>query len=173
MKSLEPLKAPLSRKELKALQDENGQIQVRVTVDLTELIDNDLEGLNDLVEARIISDNACLMLCGIGYAICDHVYVPGDAIANGLVVLEVTANFEETAGDDDRYFRVEYDKNYHGGEYSGQGSVAFISFDSLRGNGESHVREAFTRETGLPAYNMVHYSLDEEFTAEGEPYQEE
>ena len=49
----EVLEEPLSIKELKAAQDKEGNVSAILVFDLSDLIDNDVEWLNDEVSERI------------------------------------------------------------------------------------------------------------------------
>lgn len=59
------LTAPLTHDELAALADEDGFIEVNVLVNLDEIIDNDLEGLLDILCERV----GASLLMDINYSI--------------------------------------------------------------------------------------------------------
>lgn len=62
-------------------------------------------------------------------------------------------------------FRVEYDKDFWGGDYSGVGSFAYVPL-ALVGDGVTPER-AFELYTGVATEHMIHYTLDELYTAGG------
>ena len=76
---------PFTPEELKAKKD--GKIVAKVTVDLIELIDNDIDGLNDLVSERITGSEAGLI--DISY------FVAGRIPQNNTVILKVEATLSE------------------------------------------------------------------------------
>ncbi len=66
----------------------------------------------------------------------------------------------------DVFIRVEYDRNFCGGEYSGTGEFALIPLIDIDDDGG--VATAFEAQTGLNPVRIVHYSEDELFDAAGE-----
>lgn len=76
-------------------------------------------------------------------------------------------------------FRVEYDPRYYGGDYSGSGEAAYVScreYDKLRAVGVDEspaVRTLFKKATGIDPVHIVHYNVDEQFTEDGDPFEEE
>lgn len=60
----------------------------------------------------------------------------------------------------------EYDLEYYGGDYSGVGEFAYVP---LRLVDELGPRRAFRQHTGHSPRHIIHYDLDEELNAEGDP----
>lgn len=69
------------------------------------------------------------------------------------------------------YIKVEYDPQFAGGDYDGVGEFVYIPMEVVdHHNGD--VRQAFMQSTGLRPKTIIHYSPDELYTAEGQPYDE-
>ena len=66
----------------------------------------------------------------------------------------------------EKFIRVEYDREYCGGDYEGNGEFVFIPCSLLQA-GTDMVERAFEKKTGLSAMRIVHYSPDDEYDAEG------
>jgi len=74
---------------------------------------------------------------------------------------------ENSKEDDDTtlYVTVEYDLNYHGGDYNGVGRTALIPED---GTDDSNIGERFQQVTGYGPEHIITYNLDELVNADGE-----
>jgi hypothetical protein len=66
------------------------------------------------------------------------------------------------------HIQVEYDRNYFGGDYCGVGEFVLIPVDEIP-TGANGVKQAFEKRTGLPRQNIIHYTMDERFDADGDP----
>lgn len=77
--------SPLTKEQVKLIQDEDGYIAVEISVDLDDLIDLNLEGLNDLAEELILKDG---ILSDISYKVVGH-QTPAEG--TGSVIIQVTA----------------------------------------------------------------------------------
>jgi len=66
--------------------------------------------------------------------------------------------------------RFEYDRNFFGGDYSDVGNFASVPVSLCAAKG---YKEAFESQTGVGRCHIIHYSQDELFTLEGEPFEEE
>lgn len=65
-------------------------------------------------------------------------------------------------------YRIEYDLNYTGGEYTKFGKYAYVPAELVFAlNG---VHQAFEKHTGIDAIHIVHWSSDELFTEDGEEF---
>lgn len=64
-----------------------------------------------------------------------------------------------------RYYQVEYDLAYAGGDYSGVGQFAYVHAAQADLIG---VEKVFEATTGFGAWHIISYSTDEHYTAEGE-----
>lgn len=72
---------------------------------------------------------------------------------------------------DHPHVRVEFDRNYYGGNYGGVGDHAYVPealIDLMGGD----VAAAFSKFTRMDAVHMVAYSSDQRFDADGEPLSE-
>ena len=63
--------------------------------------------------------------------------------------------------------KVEYDTSFFGGDYSGVGNMVYIPDDDDFGL-RVDIKEVFQRMTGIDPVHIVHVSLDEEYTFDGE-----
>jgi hypothetical protein len=84
---------PLTKKQGKALQKKNGFITVELALDLTDLIGTDIEGLNDLVNERILESG---YMGNLAYRVIGH--TPGEDgghFISGQVLLSVTGDVSE------------------------------------------------------------------------------
>jgi hypothetical protein len=63
------------------------------------------------------------------------------------------------------FVRIEYDRNYYGGDYSGVGDFAFLPEDGLT---DENLKQRFGKQTGLDPRNIIHYSFDETYDADGD-----
>lgn len=63
------------------------------------------------------------------------------------------------------YFKVEYDEEFFGGNYSGTGNLAYIKLIDVNRLGS--VEAAFKETTGVETIHIIHYSEDELYDAEG------
>jgi hypothetical protein len=66
---------------------------------------------------------------------------------------------------DDRYIRVEYDKSFSGGDYSGVGTFAFVPQSLVSELGS--VEAAFEKAAGVNRIHMIHYTVDVLYDAQG------
>ena len=76
------LEAPYTVAQIKAIQNKAGSISGIITVDLHEIIDNDLEGLMDIFEERLVAEG---ILSDISYNVVGnglndsiHIYVDAE-----------------------------------------------------------------------------------------------
>jgi hypothetical protein len=70
--------------------------------------------------------------------------------------------------------RFEYDLNYRGGDYRGVGAFVYVPLavvESFEHDPDAD-RKAFYRHTGHDPIHIVHYSLDELWDSNGEPWPE-
>lgn len=67
------------------------------------------------------------------------------------------------------HIRLEYDKDYKGGNYNGTGQYLYLSAIDIDPGNEDEVYEAFEAQTELPRSCVIHYSEDERFTEDGSP----
>jgi len=67
--------------------------------------------------------------------------------------------------------QVEYDLAYSGGDYSGVGRFAYIPEDIVDIHGS--VEEAFKLYLDMDPVHIVHYSLDERYTPNGELFEDD
>jgi hypothetical protein len=65
-----------------------------------------------------------------------------------------------------RYFRVEFDPGYYGGDYRGTGSFALIPASLVKK--VNSVESAFLKHTGFDPQHIIHYSLDERYDKNGD-----
>ena len=76
--------------------------------------------------------------------------------------------------DDEPCFKVEYDKEYYGGNYSKVGELVYIPLLLVEGEDENElVKKAFTYMTELDSVHIVNYNLDEKFDSDGNEWEEE
>ncbi len=66
----------------------------------------------------------------------------------------------------DLFMRVEYDKKFCGGDYSGTGEFVLIPLSLVEVTDD--MDSAFEEKTGLNPVHIIHYSEDELFDAAGE-----
>lgn len=73
-----------------------------------------------------------------------------------------------------KHIKVEYDKQFSGGDYSGTGCFSYVPLSLIDecaakdGAGDDGVAEAFTKHTGVSAAHIIHYSMDELYNRMGE-----
>lgn len=94
---MKPLEKPLNRKQVKEIQKPNGFITVVVPMDFNDLIDNDLEGVNDIAEELILKEGN----------LSDITYKPVGVAPDNLILVEVTAEVEFWDGEDEEGELVE------------------------------------------------------------------
>jgi hypothetical protein len=70
-----------------------GVLVADIKVDLCELIENDIEGLNDLAEERILGDGAGAILADINYEVIGH--------RRNILTIRVASVPEEIFGGDE------------------------------------------------------------------------
>jgi len=85
------LTKPLTQVQLDALRNDNDRVTVEVSVPLSDLIDNDLEGLNNLIEELILDRDGGTesMMSDIYYAVVGHKCETSDGVVSGEVILSV------------------------------------------------------------------------------------
>lgn len=79
----------------------------------------------------------------------------------------------EDAREDRRHFRVEYDLNYHGGDYSNVGQFVHLNCWALAqigGDRDEAVKTLFKQVTGHDPVHIINYNLDELYDAKGESH---
>lgn len=64
----------------------------------------------------------------------------------------------------DLYYKVEYDLNYNGGNYSNVGAFVLVPEALVKKVG---MKAAFTQTTGQEAVHIIHYSESDRYDAEG------
>ena len=67
------------------------------------------------------------------------------------------------------HVKVEYDMGFSGGDYSDVGAIAYVPMPLIDMCG---IEGAFLMATGYDPIHIVFHSLDELFTANGDPYPE-
>lgn len=72
---------------------------------------------------------------------------------------------------DHPHVRVEFDRNFYGGNYAGLGEHVFVP-EALIDVMEGDVAAAFAKFTRIDGVHMVSYTGDERFDADGEPLAE-
>ncbi len=65
------------------------------------------------------------------------------------------------------HIKVEYDLKFYGGGYAGVGQFVYINASLCA---EIGVQQAFQQETSVSPCHIIHYSEDELFTKDGDPY---
>lgn len=84
---------------------------------------------------------------------------------------------ERGIGVDDEHMphvAIEYDENYSGGNYYGVGETVYIREDKCDDwNNSEKVAKVFVDDTGNEPANIVHYSVDERVTSEGDEWNED
>jgi hypothetical protein len=63
------------------------------------------------------------------------------------------------------FIRVEWDRNYSGGDYNGVGEFAFLPEDGLT---EDNLKQRFQEQTNFAPCRIIHYSFDETYDADGD-----
>ena len=72
---------------------------------------------------------------------------------------------------DHPHVRVEFDRNFYGGNYAGLGGHVFVP-EALVDLMDGDVTAAFSKFTRVDAVHMVSYASDERFDSDGEPLAE-
>ena len=80
---------------------------------------------------------------------------------NGVISRDVHGNAKLVPA----FIRVEYDRNYYGGDYGGVGNFAFLPEDGLT---DENLKQRFEEQTGLDPRNIVNYTFDETYDSDGE-----
>lgn len=96
---MKPLEKPLTRDQIKELQKDSGVLTVVIPMDFYDLVDNDMEGVNDIAECDIVDSGGTLT---------DISYKPV-GVDNGSILVEITGvviffdeeDDEENEEDDD------------------------------------------------------------------------
>ena len=70
-----------------------------------------------------------------------------------------------------RCIRVEYDLNFFGGDYNGVGQFAYVPLEDI-GHTPDAVEAAFEKLTGHDRVHIIHYTPDETFDENGNPWRE-
>jgi hypothetical protein len=65
------------------------------------------------------------------------------------------------------HVQVEFDPNYYGGDYSSVGQFVYLPHSAFEDDADLEL--AFEKQTGLPRCCIIHYCLDDLYTADGEP----
>ena len=75
------LEQPFTRTQIKAIQNTAGSISGIITVDLSDIIDNDFEGLMDIFEQKLVSEGILsdISYKVVGTGISDEVHIYVDA----------------------------------------------------------------------------------------------
>lgn len=63
------------------------------------------------------------------------------------------------------FVRVEWDLNYHGGDYAGVGDFVLLPEDGLT---DDNIGKRFQAKTGYGPEHIIHYSFDELYDEDGE-----
>ena len=63
------------------------------------------------------------------------------------------------------FIRVEYDRNYYGGDYHGVGTFAFLPEDGLT---DDNLKDRFKAHTGFDPQHVIHYTFDEIYDGDGD-----
>ena len=85
------LTKPLTKQEMTEKMDENGYICENVLVDISDMIDNDIEGFIDTISEKL-TGSPCLM--DVSYKVVGIVGKEDDKHA-GLLVMEVSGDVSE------------------------------------------------------------------------------
>ena len=90
------LASPLTKEQINKLIDEDvAVVDAIIEVSLSELVGNDIEGLNDLAQERVVGDGGA-SLADIGYQVAGSIAPKGDGASwtDGTVLLRVTARLD-------------------------------------------------------------------------------
>ena len=87
------IERPLTYTEITKLLGENNRLIVDVDVDLGDILDNNLEGFNDLIQERI-NDSYAAMLGDISYQVVGHISPPEDTYIGGTITIRVDCEVE-------------------------------------------------------------------------------
>lgn len=63
--------------------------------------------------------------------------------------------------------QIEFDLDFYGGDYSSVGHFVYIPHSAF--DDDAGIELAFEKQTGLPRRCIIHYCLDDVYTADGEP----
>ena len=85
------MKLPLRNRYKKHLNKE-GRLIVDVQINLRDLIDLDIQGLNDLMDEMILDTHASLS--DISYQVVGSIAPSPDAYIDGIVIIRVNANVD-------------------------------------------------------------------------------
>jgi hypothetical protein len=94
---MKTISKPLTFKQLDAVRDEDGRVDLVVEVNLTDLIELTLEGLNDLITDKICGEDCFGGLMDLSYNVVGH--RPEDAYIGGFVSIRVQALASEVEND--------------------------------------------------------------------------
>ena len=102
LRTYPPLERPLTAREVKERRDGDGLIRAVIAVDLSDLVDRDLDGLNELADELVLPraddpdyDDVSLCLSGVSYRVVGAVEGPtregdeGGDYLKGRVLIEV------------------------------------------------------------------------------------
>jgi hypothetical protein len=78
---------------------------------------------------------------------------------------------EETPLATARCIKVEYDKNFSGGDYSGVGQMMYLPVDFIEA-ADGDVGCAFEKVTKIDCRHIVYFNLDEIYDIHGKPREE-
>ena len=65
------------------------------------------------------------------------------------------------------YIQVEYDPLYYGGDYCDTGYFVYVEASRVKSNADVH--NLFEELTGLDSVHIIHFSLDDLYTKDGDP----
>lgn len=80
---------------------------------------------------------------------------------------------EEEAPPGLEHFKVEYDLNFWGGNFTGTGEHAYVPFSLVAPAGRLTAEQAFLRHTGIDPAHVIHYTFDETYDAAGQELDDE
>jgi len=154
------------------------QIRVLVTLQVDTCEEDatiDRETMEDAAVDAV--ENALKRAADDGFS---HPYA--DELCVGYVDAVVYEEDEDNAppqhGPRQRCVRVEYDLRYSGGDYQKVGDFAYIPLniiDAVRGNltDDERLKAAFRATTGHDPIHIVHYTFDEVYDENGNPWDED
>ena len=80
---MKKITSPMSPEQVQKVMDENNRISVVIDFDFSDLVDNDIEGINDIAEERILQEGN---LSDISYKVVGHIPPIGDEDCGGVLV---------------------------------------------------------------------------------------
>lgn len=96
-----PLTRPLTLQELRDLTNDGAKhLEVVIRVDLSDLIENDMEWLNDIVNERALPEGWVAGLADLGYGVYDHTKAATPlSWGDGSVLLHVSADASDVVAE--------------------------------------------------------------------------